>query len=86
MDQRDFHALKHMLQHLPGCMSTANRNPHLELTNNLAFQAFCSNRSSQGLTIPNSALGLGLPLPPHLDPSSTSRFFAFQPGFYMFCS
>lgn len=40
----------------------------------------------QGFTNPSSALGLGLPLPPHLDPSSTSRFLAFQAGFYLFYS
>lgn len=88
MDQRGFHtpkpALKHMLQHLPGCMSPAKRNPHLELTHNLAFEAFCSNRSSQGFTIPSSASGSQLP--PHLFPSSTSSFLGFQPGFCLFYS
>lgn len=60
------------LQHLPGCVSTARGNPHLELSHNLAFKAFCSNRGSQGFTIPSSASGLGLLLTPHADfwPSS----------------
>lgn len=49
LDQRGFHAPKpalKQLQHLPGCVSTAKGNPHLELTHNLAFEAFCSNKGS----------------------------------------
>lgn len=90
MGQRGFHApkpaLKLVLQHLPGCMSTTKRNLHLALTHDLAFEAFCSNSGSQGFTIPSSVLGLGLPLPPHLHPSSTSKFLAFQPVFFLFYS
>lgn len=49
LDQRGFHAPKPALkqfQHLPGCVSTAKGNPHLELTQNPAFEAFCSNKGS----------------------------------------